>query len=61
MTAPATITHLVVRTQSELGRAERYYGRCGASGITKRQFVTSADKVTCAACQLKPRERKRND
>jgi hypothetical protein len=52
------VLHLLTRTENEIGMTERYRGRCGVSGITKRQFVIDASKVTCPACQLKPRERK---
>lgn len=65
MTAPATITrkrpvrHLTKRTENELG-GTRYYGLCGASGTTARDYSPNFTRrnsrgevvqiVTCTKC-----------
>jgi hypothetical protein len=49
--APPPILHLLVTTANQPFHQERYKAMCGASGITKRMFVSSLDKVTCPVCK----------
>jgi hypothetical protein len=59
--APPPIFHLLTITRKEPLGVERYWSLCGQSGITKRVFVSSLDKVTCPVCSKVHRKDKANE
>jgi hypothetical protein len=59
--APPPIFHLLTITRKEPLGGERYRAQCGVSGITKRIFVSSLDKVTCPVCKQVHRKDKANE
>jgi hypothetical protein len=53
MNKPKAPRHLLVRTEVEPFRVERFKAICGANGITKRDYRVSIADVDCPLCLQK--------